>query len=88
MPQTLLIVQDEEPLRESLERIFRKDGLTVDAAGLTEEYMRAFVRKYETDHTGNGIAGMPGITSKTLWERRRKWGMKRPASQGTAGGEG
>ena len=39
MSKTLLIVEDEETLRESLSRLFRKDGFMVDSSGSAEDAM-------------------------------------------------
>lgn len=40
MPKSLLIVEDEETLRESLGRLFSKEGFVVDTAGSAEEGLK------------------------------------------------
>lgn len=40
-----------------------------------EEYARAFVRKYQGEFNEQQLADMLGITRKSLWEKRKKWGM-------------
>jgi DNA-binding NtrC family response regulator len=40
-----------------------------------EEYTKAFIRKYEEDFNEQQVAQMLGITRKSLWEKRKKWGM-------------
>ncbi|TAN44906.1 MAG: sigma-54-dependent Fis family transcriptional regulator [Nitrospirae bacterium] len=42
-----------------------------------EEYTKAFIKRYQTDHTEQQIADMLGITRKSLWEKRKKWGMQK-----------
>lgn len=41
------------------------------------EYTKAFIKKYQTDYTEQQIADMLGITRKSLWEKRKKWGMQK-----------
>ncbi len=47
-----------------------------------EEYTKAFIRKYEPAHTEQQIADMLGITRKSLWEKRKKWGMQKERDSG------
>ncbi|MBF0327926.1 MAG: sigma-54-dependent Fis family transcriptional regulator [Nitrospirae bacterium] len=42
-----------------------------------EEYTKAFIKKYQADYTEQHIADMLGITRKSLWEKRKKWGMQK-----------
>ncbi len=43
-----------------------------------EDYTRAFVLKYQHLYGEQELAEKLGITRKTLWEKRKKWGIKRP----------
>ena len=52
------------------------------AGGLSiEEYTYSFVQKYQNVYSEQEIANMLGITRKTLWEKRKKWGLKKPPLQ-------
>jgi DNA-binding NtrC family response regulator len=42
-----------------------------------EEYTKAFIRKYQEDFGEQQLAQMLGITRKSLWEKRKKWGISR-----------
>lgn len=42
-----------------------------------EEYTKAFISKFQDSHTEQQLADLLGITRKSLWEKRKKWGMKR-----------
>jgi DNA-binding NtrC family response regulator len=46
-----------------------------------EEYTQAFIKKYQHAYSEQEIADRLGITRKTLWEKRKKWGLKRPSLQ-------
>lgn len=68
LPETVRRTESffEEKLRE---------GLTI------EDYTRTFVLRYQDTYSEQEIADMLGITRKTLWEKRKKWGLKRPLLQ-------
>ncbi len=62
----------EEALSElSLER-----ELSID------EYARTFVQGFQARYSEQELADRLGITRKTLWEKRRKWGLLRRQTQG------
>ncbi|HUT53252.1 MAG TPA: sigma-54 dependent transcriptional regulator [bacterium] len=42
-----------------------------------EDYSREFVRMFEAEYTEKELASSLGITTKTLWQKRRKWSMER-----------
>ncbi len=48
-------------------------GLSID------EYTRAFVTGYQDAMGEQELADSLGITRKTLWEKRKKWSLKRPS---------
>jgi DNA-binding NtrC family response regulator len=54
------------------EKTLRK-GLSID------EYAQSFILKYQHLHGEQELAEKLGITRKTLWEKRKKWGMRRPS---------
>ncbi|HHN64881.1 MAG TPA: sigma-54-dependent Fis family transcriptional regulator [Nitrospirae bacterium] len=49
-----------------------KKGLSI------EEYTRAFILKYQHVYSEQELADRLGITRKTLWEKRKKLGIKKP----------
>jgi DNA-binding NtrC family response regulator len=51
-------------------RVF-DDTLTI------ENYTKEFILRYQTHHTEQRLAEMLGITRKALWEKRKRWGMKK-----------
>jgi DNA-binding NtrC family response regulator len=42
-----------------------------------EDYTKAFIQKYQSEYTEQQLADMLGITRKSLWEKRKKWGMQK-----------
>jgi transcriptional regulator with PAS, ATPase and Fis domain len=51
---------------------------TVSDKKLTiEDYTKAFIQRYQVEHNEQQIADMLGITRKSLWEKRKKWGIPR-----------
>jgi two-component system response regulator PilR (NtrC family) len=40
-----------------------------------EDYTKAFICRYQPEHTEQELAAMLGITRKSLWEKRKKWGI-------------
>ena len=77
---------EEEDLPEFLERRrtelrlrFREDALEKKLS--IEAYTRTFVERFQHEMTEKELARSLGITPKTLWEKRRKWGMPRTAIQ-------
>ncbi len=43
-----------------------------------EDYTKRFILQYQHTHTEQSIAEMLGITRKSLWEKRKRWGISRP----------
>ncbi|OGP57975.1 MAG: hypothetical protein A2V67_10870 [Deltaproteobacteria bacterium RBG_13_61_14] len=56
-------------------RRFFHDALEVQLS--LEDYTREFVRLHENRYTERELARALGITPKTLWQKRRKWNLKR-----------
>jgi len=40
-----------------------------------EDYTKAFILRFQTEYNEQQLADMLGITRKSLWEKRRKWGL-------------
>jgi DNA-binding NtrC family response regulator len=40
-----------------------------------EEYTKAFILRYQMEYNEQQLADMLGITRKSLWEKRKKWGI-------------
>jgi DNA-binding NtrC family response regulator len=49
-----------------------------------EEYIRSFIATFQPRYGEQELADKLGITRKTLWEKRKKWGFKRPSPAGEA----
>jgi DNA-binding NtrC family response regulator len=50
---------------------------SLDKALSIEDYTKEFIVKYEEKCNEQNLADMLGITRKSLWEKRKKWGLKR-----------
>jgi transcriptional regulator with PAS, ATPase and Fis domain len=44
-----------------------------------EEYIRSFISSFQHLYGEQELADKLGITRKTLWEKRKRWGIKRPS---------
>lgn len=42
-----------------------------------EDYTKAFIQKFQTEFNEQQLAEMLGITRKSLWEKRKKWGIQK-----------
>ena len=42
-----------------------------------DQYIQSFIQKYESLYKEKEIATMLGISRKSLWEKRKRWGMER-----------
>jgi DNA-binding NtrC family response regulator len=42
-----------------------------------EDYTKAFIKRYQLQYNEQQMADMLGITRKSLWEKRKKWGIPR-----------
>ncbi len=56
---------------ESFEKSSLKSHLSI------EEYTKAFILEYQTQYNEQELAAMLGITRKSLWEKRKRWGMEK-----------
>ncbi|MBW2148500.1 MAG: hypothetical protein JRI22_15910 [Deltaproteobacteria bacterium] len=57
------------------QRRFIEDALDLKLS--LDDYAREFVRMFEAEYTEKELAGSLGITTKTLWQKRRKWNTPR-----------
>jgi DNA-binding NtrC family response regulator len=46
--------------------------------GSVDDYIRSFVARHQADHSEEELAGLLGMTRKTLWEKRRRLGIPKP----------
>ncbi|MEW6600697.1 MAG: sigma-54 dependent transcriptional regulator [Nitrospirota bacterium] len=49
----------------------------LDRALSIENYTKEFILRYQSTHGENELADMLGITRKSLWEKRKRWGLVR-----------
>jgi len=54
-------------------RRFLKDALNQSLS--IDDYTKEFIKNFEKDYSDIEIAKLLGINPKTLWEKRRKWGL-------------
>ncbi|MHB8880058.1 MAG: sigma-54-dependent transcriptional regulator [Thermodesulfovibrionales bacterium] len=50
---------------------------TIGRALSIEDYTKEFILQYQTKYNEQQLAQMLGITRKSLWEKRKKWDLKR-----------
>ncbi len=75
-----VITEDDLPLflerrSEERKRRFLKEAIQKKLS--VDEYIKAFIETFEKEYTDKEIASLLGITPKTIWDKRRKWGMLR-----------
>jgi transcriptional regulator with PAS, ATPase and Fis domain len=42
-----------------------------------EDYTKAFIKRHQGEYNEKQVSEMLGITRKSLWEKRKKWGIAR-----------
>jgi two-component system response regulator PilR (NtrC family) len=85
--QTMLMMEDGQEIeprhlplfleRRGAERRRRMRDEALDRMLSIDEYAREFVVRFQDKHTERELAGFLGVTPKTLWEKRKKWGLPR-----------
>jgi transcriptional regulator with PAS, ATPase and Fis domain len=60
------------------QRRFLQDALDLKLS--LDDYAREFVRMFELECTEKELASALGVTTKTLWQKRRKWNLPRKKS--------
>lgn len=69
------VAEPPKPQRQAVEDVFMTASL--DRLLTIDNYTKEFILKYEDNFTEQQMADMLGITRKSLWERRKKWGIIR-----------
>lgn len=64
-------------LPESLKIADSFHAISLDKALSIEDYTKEFIAVYQVHHNEQQLADMLGITRKSLWEKRKRWGMSR-----------
>ncbi|HET6515088.1 MAG TPA: sigma-54 dependent transcriptional regulator [Thermodesulfovibrionales bacterium] len=79
--RAVLITESNTIFREHLPEGMKVRDSFVAAAFNTvlsiEDYTKEFILRFQSAYTEQKLADMLGITRKSLWEKRRKWGLKR-----------
>jgi transcriptional regulator with PAS, ATPase and Fis domain len=66
-----------EHLPESLKSAASFIDESIEKALSIEEYTKAFITEYQKIFNEQKLADMLGITRKSLWEKRKRWGITR-----------
>jgi DNA-binding NtrC family response regulator len=66
-----------EHLPENIHRRSSFADAALEQGMSIEEYTRSFIARYQATCGEQEMADRLGITRKTLWEKRKKWGMKK-----------
>ncbi|MEW5746430.1 MAG: sigma-54 dependent transcriptional regulator [Nitrospirota bacterium] len=79
--RAILIAEDGAILPEHLPEGVRAGGSftdeVLDGKLSIEDYTKAFIQKYQSAFTEQQLADMLGITRKSLWEKRKRWGLNK-----------
>ncbi len=80
--RSLLLADSDVIGPECLPDNIRRNGSVLEGSVTSgqsiEDYTRQFIIHYQQSHTEQSIADMLGITRKSLWEKRKRWGLSRP----------
>jgi len=87
LEQTIVLLDDGKEIdtgdlplfmeRRGYERRNRFRQESLDKKLSINDYTKAFVVHFQDQHTEKELAEFLGITTKTLWEKRKTWGMPR-----------
>ena len=66
-----------EHLPETLKSIDDFPCKALDKVLSIESYTKEFILRYQSTHSENELSAMLGITRKSLWEKRKRWGLVR-----------
>ncbi len=64
-------------LPESIKAESNFSELSITKKLSIEDYTKAFIMQHQSRYNEQQIAGMLGITRKSLWEKRKRWGLER-----------
>jgi DNA-binding NtrC family response regulator len=67
----------EESLPENIKAKGSFPGEAIQKSLSIDEYTRTFIQNYQHMYGEQQLAEKLGITRKTLWEKRKKWGIRR-----------
>mgnify|MGYP001026932082 CR=1 FL=1 len=78
----VLVSEDEVIKKEHLPEVLfdKKDSFFEEALQRKlsiEDYTKAFILTYQNQYTEQQLAEMLGITRKSLWEKRKRWGLSK-----------
>ncbi len=80
--RAILIADDDKIEIENLPESVRNDvsfqKSTLNDRLSIEDYTKAFILQYQPENNEQQLAAMLGITRKSLWEKRKKWGIEKP----------
>jgi len=84
--RALILEESDQLTPESLpENIIRPaagaKSQAIDAQLSIDQYVKDFIIRYENIYKEKEIARMLGISRKSLWERRKKWGLERQSGK-------
>ncbi len=81
LERAILITEDGTIRPDHLPDTLRTGSTPVDSALAErlsiEDYTKAFILEYQGGCTETQLADMLGITRKALWEKRKRWGLRR-----------
>jgi DNA-binding NtrC family response regulator len=79
--RAILISEDgiikEEHLPDGIKIEGSFQRYSIESKYSIEDYTKAFIQKYQNEYTEQQLADMLGITRKSLWEKRKRWGIIR-----------
>jgi DNA-binding NtrC family response regulator len=79
--RAILIAENGVVTAECLPEGMRGDGTfqeeVFDEKLTIEDYTKAFIVRYQRQYNEQQLAELLGITRKSLWEKRKKWGIPR-----------
>jgi len=78
----VLVSEDEVIKKEHLPEVLfdKKDSFFEEALQRKlsiEDYTKAFILTYQNQYTEQQLSEMLGITRKSLWEKRKRWGLSK-----------
>ncbi|GAB4482459.1 MAG: sigma-54 dependent transcriptional regulator [Thermodesulfovibrionales bacterium] len=73
--ESSFIMPEHLPESMKMRRQFTEE--TIEKALSIEEYTKELIRRYQTKCNEQQLAEILGITRKSLWEKRKKWDIKR-----------
>lgn len=66
---------ETDNLPESMQKDVSFQQSSLEKCLSIEDYTKSFILKYQSQYNEQQLASMLGITRKSLWEKRKKWGI-------------